>query len=278
MSTTRSARMRGGFSATALALGALLAVALAAPSIADAHVPFIASGQRTDRIGTAAVPYPQAETIPPPNVSRAVYGYLSADAAYDVYTFTVPATMTVDIALIVPVRVGLETFRPTLRVYAENSGVELAGVDSGKSPRPSFWEPFSAASFWEGPTISAYLRPDERYYAIVYPPPIGKRSGAYVLTFSGPEKFTTAEWFRAAGALPTIWLGSWAGGPARPGVYVCGVLSVVLAIVVVWLWLRRRRRRRRQLEVAHAARQAPAAPEDATADAPESGPSGGTEP
>lgn len=226
-----------------LVIVAALAFALATPAGASAHVPYLATGQRTDRVGTAAVPYPQAETIPPPNVSRAVYGYLAPGAAYDVYTFTVPATGTVQIGLIVPVRVGLETFRPSLTVYAENSGIELAGLDAGENPRPSFWEPFSAARFWQGPSVYAYLTPDERYYAIVSPPMQGKQSGAYVLTFSGPEKFTTSDWLHAATQLPVIWLGSWAGGPARPGAYVSCVMLVALLVVVAWLVLRRRRRR-----------------------------------
>lgn len=251
-----------GFSAGVVTVA--LALVLLAPAHASAHVPYIASGRRTDHVGTLAVPYPQAEAIPSPYVSRAVYGYLSPDAAFDVYTFTVPATTTIDIGLIVPVRVGLETFRPTLRVFAENSGVELAGVDSGQTPRSSFWEPFSAASFWTGPDVGARLTPDDRYYVVVYPPAQGRSSGAYVLTFSGPEKFTTSDWLRTGAMLPTIWLGSWAGGPARPGAYVCGVALVVLLVAAVSLWLRRRRRRRRRLaERAIDGRAADAPPADA---------------
>ena len=237
-------RRAGLWAAVVFLLGS--ALLLLAPVPAFAHVPYLASPRRTDSVGTLAVPYPQAETIPSPYVSRAVYGYLAPDAAYDAYTFTVPTTTTVEIGLVVPVRVGLETFRPTLRLFAENSGVELVGVDPGTSARTTFWEPFSAARFWNGPSVIARLTPDERYYAIVYPPAAGKRSGAYVLTFSGPEKFTTSDWLRAAGELPTIWLGSWAGGPARPGVYVCSVTLVVLLLVALVVWVRRRRRRTRE--------------------------------
>jgi uncharacterized iron-regulated membrane protein len=78
---------------------------------------------------------------------------------------------------------------------------------------------------------------------LVDPPSTGRASGAYVLTFGGAEQFSAGDWASSIAAMPTIWLGSWAGGPVRPGVNVCGVMLVILAVLAVWLWVRRRQRR-----------------------------------
>jgi hypothetical protein len=225
-----------------IAATALLA-ALMAPAAAYAHVPFIESSQRSDIAGPPGVPYPQAQTLPSPTVSRAVYGYLAPGTKFDAYTFTVAREVTTEVSLIVPKRLGLQGFRPGLRIYAEGSGDTLNAPDPGTEPRTSFYEPFSAASFWTGPSVTATFRPDERYYVLVEPPKTGRSHGAYVLTFGGSEEFSAADWAATGAAMPTIWLGSWAGGPVRPGANACGVALAVLAALAIGLWVRRRRRR-----------------------------------
>jgi hypothetical protein len=226
-----------------IAAATLLAV-LTAPAAAYAHVPFIESSQRSDSSGPPGVPYPQAQTLPSPTVSRAIYGYLAPGARFDAYTFTVRREVTTEVSLIVPKRLGLQGFRPTLRIYAEGSGDTLNAPDPGAEPRTSFYEPFSVASFWTGPSVTATFRPDERYYVLVEPPKTGRSHGAYVLTFGGSEEFSAADWAATGAAMPVIWLGSWAGGPVRPGANACGVALVVLAVLATGLWVRRRRQRR----------------------------------
>ena len=226
-------------SVTALALCALML-----PTAAYAHVPFIESGQRSDVVGTPEVPYPQAQTVPSPSISRAIYGYLAPAAKFDAYTFTVAQQVTTEVSLIVPKRLGLQGFRPSMRIYAEGSDEALTVPDPGLKQRRSFYEPFSVASFWDGPTTKAVFKPGERYYVVIDPPPTGRSSGPYVLTFGGAEQFSAGDWAASAAAMPVIWLGSWAGGPVRPGLNVCGVLLVVLLAGGVWLWIRKRRRRR----------------------------------
>ena len=223
---------------------ATLLAALTAPAAACAHVPFIESSQRSDIAGPPGVPFPQAQTLPSPTVSRAIYGFLAPDTEFDAYTFTVAREVTTEVSLIVPKRAGLQGFRPGLRIYAEGSGDTLNAPDPGAEPRTSFYEPFSAASFWNGPSITATFRPDERYYVLVEPPKTGRAHGAYVLIFGGGEEFSAADWAATGAAMPTIWLGSWAGGPVRPGANACGVALVVLAVLAIGLWVRRRRRRR----------------------------------
>ncbi len=237
--TARSRRMGRPFAVLlAIVLGTLVL-----PTTALAHVPFIESAQLSDSLGTRDVPYPQAQTLPSPAISRAIYGYLAPGAKFDAYTFTVEREVTTDVALIVPKRMGLQTFRPTLRIYAEGTDKSVLVPDPGAQPRTSFYEPFSVASFWEGPSVTATFAPGERYYVVVEPPATGRTSGAYALTFGGAEQFSASDWASAAAAMPTIWLGSWAGGPVRPGINVCGVVLVVLTGVAVWLWMRRKRRR-----------------------------------
>jgi hypothetical protein len=222
----------------------VVSAALWVPVTASAHVPFIESAQRSDARGTRDVPYPQAQPIPSPTISRAIYGYLAPSTNFDAYTFTVPREVTTEVAVIVPKRVGLETFRPGLRIYAEGADTSLVVPDPGDQPRVAFYEPFSFASFWNGATATTTFKPNERYFVVVEPPATGRKTGAYVLTFSGAEQFSAGDWFATAAAMPTIWLGSWAGGPARPGAYVCGVVFVLLVGLAVWLWVWRRRRRK----------------------------------
>jgi hypothetical protein len=221
-----------------------LFAALVLPAAAFAHVPFIEGAQRSDASGSQAVPYPQAQPLPSPTISRAIYGYLAPGAKFDAYTFTVSQEVTAEVSLIVPRRVGLQTFRPNLKIFAEGSGQVVNAPDPGAAPRTSFYEPFSVASFWNGPVTMTTFKPGERYYVVVLPPTTGRTSGAYVLTFGGAEQFSAGDWASSLEAMPVIWLGSWAGGPVRPGINVCGVVLVGVVGLAVWLWIRRRRRRR----------------------------------
>ena len=154
------------------------------------------------RQGTANVPYPQAQTLPAPTISRAVYGFLAPGTELDAYTFTVAQAVTTEVSLIVPKRLGLQSFRPSLRIYAEDSGKEQKIPDPGAEPRTSFYEPFSIASFWNGPAETVTFKPGERYYVVVEPPASGRKSGAYVLTFGGAEQFSAGDWAASIAAMP----------------------------------------------------------------------------
>jgi hypothetical protein len=224
-------------------VAAALLPALMLPARAQAHVPFIESPQPSEAQGTTNVPYPQAQTLPSPTISRAVYGFLAPGSKLDAYTFTVAQEVATEVSLIVPKRMGLQSFRPSLSIYSENSGKLQRIRDPGTEPRTSFYEPFSIASFWYGPVKTFTFKPGERYYAVIEPPDSGRKSGAYVLTFGGAEQFSAGDWATSIAAMPSIWLGSWAGGPVRPGLNVCGVTFVALAVVALWLWIRRTRRR-----------------------------------
>ena len=238
----RSCRLAGDHGRLGIAMLFLLS-AMVFPSVAEAHVPFLESAQRSDAPGSPAVPFPAAQTLPSPTISRAIYGYLAPGVKFDAYTFTVPNPVTTEVGLIVPKRMGLQTFRPSLRIYAEGSGQTVRVPDPGAEPRTSFYEPFSIASFWNGPVTTATFKPGERYYILVDPPSTGRASGAYVLTFGGAEQFSAGDWASSIAAMPVIWLGSWASGPVRPGINVCGAALVILLVLAVWLWVRRLRRR-----------------------------------
>lgn len=238
--------MNRGIRTAALALVLTLAVAwgLAVPAIALAHVPILEEPGRNDIVGTSAVPYPHAQAIPAPTKSLAIYGYLSPAEHLDAYSFMVPAPVVTQLQLLVPVRSGLEGFRPQLMLYAESTRARHFTAGPTTGPRPSFYEPFSAASFWESGAVTVTLVPGERYFLVVTPGNGSRRDGAYVIGVAGPESFTSAETLGTLAVLPQIWLGNWGGGPMRPGAIASITFAVILVPVAIWLLVRWRRRRR----------------------------------
>ncbi len=226
-----------------LAAVALLACALA-PARALAHVPTLEPATPSGAIGATSTPYPQATRLPSPDISRAIYGYLAKGQQRDAYAFEVDKPVTTTVELIVPKRVGLEGFRPTLQIYETTQRRIVAEQSGGSGKRASFFEPFSVASFWKGPTATVTFTPGERYYLVVGSGSGEVTHGPYVVAFGGAERFSAGDWLDSARVLPVIWLGSWSGGPQRPGATACCVALVALAIVVVVALVRRIARRR----------------------------------
>lgn len=221
-----------------------LAFTIAAPAAAFAHVPILEEpGRIPDTRGSAEVPFPQAQQIPAPDKSIAVYGYLAKDDELDAYAFTVPEKTVTTVELLVPVRTGLGDFRPTLMVFSEGQGERDVVRDPGADPRERFYEPFSVASFYKGGSATLTFEPGERYYFVVTGGQGKRTHGAYTIGVSGAEEFSAAETAGTLMVLPTIWLGSWGGGPVRPGALACATLLVVLGVLGAFWWVRRRRRR-----------------------------------
>ena len=212
-------------SVAALLLAAALARA-AVPAAADAHVPFVEPVRPSDTGTTAEPPFPAAVELPPPSVSRAVYGYLAPGRAYDVYTFRVAAPVSTRIELIVPERSGQKDFRPGLILF---DGARRASDDPG-GERSLFLEPFSLSRFWEGAGLDVQLAPGDTYELVVVPGTGSVDHGSYVIVFGGAEAFTGQDVRETFRVLPKIWLGSWSGAPPRTSALV--VVGVVVAALV----------------------------------------------
>lgn len=218
------------------ALVCVTAVAVASP--AYAHVPEIAAPVASDASSTTSDPYPSAQPIGGPTVSRAVYGFLAPGRDFDAYRFTVDSAVSTTVDLLVPARSDYAGFEPRLSIYEEGSGEErAASPGSGEAE----YEPFSIESFREVQTADLELVPGNSYYLVVRSGP-RLSSGPYVLAFSGAESFGSSEIGSTLLALPVIWSGAWAGAPPRPAAYgCCGSLFVILALVTVLTLMRRRR-------------------------------------
>jgi hypothetical protein len=212
---------------------------LASP--AYGHVPEIAAPAASDAGGTTTDPYPSAQPISSPAISRAVYGFLAPGRDFDVFRFTVNSQVTTTLDLIVPARSDYAGFQPRLSVYEEGSSEERsASPGSGEAE----YEPFSIESFREVQTIELELMPDKTYYLVVRSGP-GLASGPYVLAFSGAESFGSSEIGSTLLALPIIWSGAWAGAPLRPAAFGCceSVLAIA-ALVSTLIFMRRKRHSR----------------------------------
>jgi hypothetical protein len=226
----------------------VLALVLAFPAVAWAHVPILEpAGTPSDARGPAADPFPDAINIAGPQVSRAVYGFLAPGEKADVYAFTVPATITVPVQLLVPAEdPGAARFRPELSIYGPGAPVGL--YDRDGAPRSTFYEPFSFETLYQGPSKQVTFAPGGRYFAIVTPGKGSVTSGRYVIGMGTVEAFGPDEVANVPVSIATIVLGSYGGAPVRQARaaglgLVCAVPLVALLAVVWWAWRRRRARR-----------------------------------
>ena len=226
------------------AAAVLFALVLAAPAVACAHVPVLEPSRRSDSPPAAGDPYPAASRIAGPDRSRAIYGYLTADERFDAFSFEVTAPVTCDVSMIVPVRADTGAFSPRLRVIAGPPVTVMADVLRTVPPaRPTFFEPFSLATFYDAGSTSLRFEAGRRYWLVV-DAPAGQRAGPYALAFSGSEAFGADDWLATARDLPWIWFGGYADGPVmwdRAGVIA---LALALALVAGLARLRSARRGR----------------------------------
>ncbi len=226
----KSISARTAVRVTLLALAITLALHA---GVARAHVPGLEQGPD-------GVPM----TIGGPEVSRAVYGYLASDDAYDAYVFTVDEPVTQGIGVIVPVRDEHAEFRPALRLLADGSHVAQI-ADPGLAEREAEWEPFSLTSFWSGAEQEITFEPDVEYELRVEPGTGDAAWGRYVVVFGGPEAFTAADSLRTLFYLPVIWFGAYGGAPPHWNWWALIPVGITLAgLVFVARWMVRALRRR----------------------------------
>jgi hypothetical protein len=252
----------------AAVLLALCAVAAAAPS-ASAHVPLLEPDRPSDEVARREAPFPGAVTIPDAAVSRAVYGTLADDAAFDAWILEVSLPSSTPVEMLVPKAGKYEAFRPSFAVVgpglassgevpefiaerlatAYGSGSEppaattgvIVVADPGATPRATFYEPFSFTRYFEGGKTRVDLQPGTVYYLIVYDPAGGQ--GEYALGVGEAEQFTARDAAASVVAVARLKLGLYGQGAfSWRATVVIAVAVLVLASVIVYLVRRRRRR------------------------------------
>ncbi len=253
--------------AACLALGATAALA---PNVL-AHVPLLEPDRSSDAPAEVGNPFPGAIPVPDAAVSRAVYGTLAGDAAFDAWLLEVSAPVATPVEMLVPKRAEYADFRPSfslvgvgLRTTGTTPGFIAERIDAaagdgrrfhdydpgvvnvpdpGIAPRPTFYEPFSFTTYFEGGETTVDLRPGIRYYLVVYEPAGGR--GEYALGIGRAERFTLRDAASSVVAVARIKLGLYGQGAFHPlaaGVLLAAAAAVVVAIVLL---VRRRRARRR---------------------------------
>jgi hypothetical protein len=206
--------------------------------------------------------------IPDAAVSRAVYGTLAGDAAFDAWILDVSAPSSTPIEMLVPKAKKYEAFRPSFAVVgpglvssgpvpefiaarlatayggASGSSGETPGVvivaDPGATPRATFYEPFSFTRYFEGGRTRLDLQPGRTYHLIVYDPAAGQ--GEYALGVGEAEKFTARDAAASVVAVARLKLGLYGQGAFSWRVAVV-IAVAALALVSFIVYLVRRRRR-----------------------------------
>ncbi|MBE0476772.1 MAG: hypothetical protein IBX62_06745 [Coriobacteriia bacterium] len=216
--------------APAAALAAVaLACALAAPAPAYAHVPVLEPSRSSDEVGRPSEPYPGAVGVRAPEVSLAVYGYLAEDELFDVYDFTPSEPVSTHVSILVPAEEDLGRFRPVVTVErATGTGARLVAEAASPPRRETFFEPFTLQTLYRGEEATVTLEAGQRYYLRVSPGSGGRRTGPYVVAFSGPERFGAGDAVRTLVRVPRIVLGLYGQAAFDPVPLL--VLGAVLAI------------------------------------------------
>jgi hypothetical protein len=207
--------------------------------------------------------------LPDAAISRAVYGTLAPGETFDAYRLSVSHPVSTPVEMLVPKAGRYADFRPSFALVG--AGLPAVGVppafirdrlrtattavslvpgaypqvvvvnDPGRTPRQTFYEPFSFTSYFRGASTTVELQPGRDYYLVVYDP--AGVSGEYALGVGEAESFTPADWVRAIIAVARIKLGLYGQGAFHPlnALVLAAVLGGLMALGVV-VWRRRRRR------------------------------------
>lgn len=246
----------------------MIAIMAFAP-MAIAHVPLLEPGRASDPPAEAGSPFPGALPMPDAAISRAVYGTLATDSAFDAWLLEVSEAVATPIQALVPKRVEYAGFRPSFSLVGP--GLTTTGVtpdfiterldvaygaseaadgrpgvvnvrDPGMTPRSTFYEPFSFTSYYRGGETTVDLVPGNRYYLVVYDPAGG--GGEYALGIGRAEEFTLWDAASSVVAVVRVKLGLYGQGAFHP-LAAAVLLAVLVAVSLGLLTARRRRTRRR---------------------------------
>ncbi|MBE0476762.1 MAG: hypothetical protein IBX62_06695 [Coriobacteriia bacterium] len=170
-------------------------------------------GAESDARSYAGEPLPAAIPIPPPDRSRAVFGYLGPEERFDAYVFIMPVTAEEGITVSVPLESGGEAM-PALAIL-DARGERIAwSAEAGAAPDDHVYDAISLEKL--RPTGPARVRFEsgETYYVRVEPGPDGYR-GPYVVNLAGTGRVSATEGLSATAKVPRIWLGLYGQSPLR---------------------------------------------------------------
>jgi hypothetical protein len=177
---------------------------------AQAHVPYI---EKKDY--SAEHPFVVKDSI---ENSKAIYAWFDTGTDVDVYTFEVSSPMTVYAQAIVIACPSLEGLLPWFAVVGpglplpdEDLPFELpegygAVVVQNKKPgelRDTFFEPFSAKTYFDGPEFNQEVTTPGLWYIYYWDP--YKIGGDYVAVLGSKESFSLLDTLRSLINTPKIW-------------------------------------------------------------------------
>lgn len=159
----------------------------------------------------------------PSQQSLAIYGSLVGFDEIDLYRFEAAEEQVMPFELFVPVRKGLQAFRPSLAVIGsdveshdrallpfeieEDFGIHVITAPSGE--RGIFYEEYGQESLWQNREEKLRIATDTTYYVAVWEP--NGVAGDYSLGIGTVENFQDANLFALVGEVMKIKLGMHAG-------------------------------------------------------------------
>jgi hypothetical protein len=203
-----------------VAVSVIMVIYLAAAA-ASAHVPMMESPESDS--------FNNAQKIPRPAYSYAIYANLEKPGDIDYYSFEVTKPMKAHVNLLVPYRPEYLDFYPVFAVIGPGlpapqgripfdlpkgyGAVVISGAPA--KDRPVYYEEFSKTNYYEGiPKFEQKLAQPGIYYIVVWHP--GNETGAYILGYGLAEKFTAKNWANTFKLLPSIKSGSWEVKRGKP--------------------------------------------------------------
>jgi len=177
---------------------------------AHAHVPYIETNDYS-----AEHPFVVKDSI---ENSKAIYAWFDTGTDVDVYTFEVSTPVTVYAKALVIACPSLETLLPCFAVVGpglpisdeelpfelpENYGAVVVQNTKPGERRDTFYEPFSAKTYFDGPEFNQEVTTPGSWYIYYWDP--YKIGGDYVAVLGSKESFSLLDTWRSLMNTPKIW-------------------------------------------------------------------------
>jgi hypothetical protein len=186
----------------------LMALCVAHPAIA--HVPYIEKRDFSEE-----QPFVVHDSV---ENSKAIYAWFETGVDVDVYTFEVTNPVKVYAQALVIACPSLEILLPWFAVVGpglpvpdeelpfnlpDGYGAIVVKNKNPGEPRDTFYEPFSAKTYYDGPTFDQEVSTPGQWYVYYWDPyHVG---GDYVAVIGSKESFSILDTFRSLINTPKIW-------------------------------------------------------------------------
>jgi hypothetical protein len=192
------------------ATSVLSLIVLCAAYPAIAHVPYIEKQDFSEEH-----PFIVHDSV---ENSKAIYAWFETAIDVDVYTFEVTKPVRVYVQALVIACPSLKNLLPWFAVVGpglplpdeelpfnlpDGYGAIVVKNKSPGEPRDTFYEPFSAKTYYEGPTFDQEMSTRGQWYIYYWDPyHVG---GDYVAVIGSKESFSILDTFRSLINTPKIW-------------------------------------------------------------------------